>query len=98
MQAWPPVRMAGEAGVMVVVLCCDSTVTMGMLRQMRGVGYDGVTNKDRLLDISTALSSAIYYVPGIDALLAMGISPAIPDYYLTRSFPCVFVPPHCCPA
>ncbi len=53
--------MAGEAGVMVVVLCCDSTVTMGMLRQMYGVGYDGVTNKDRLLDISTALSSAIYY-------------------------------------
>lgn len=51
---------------------------MGMLRQMYGVGYDGITQTDRLLDFATALSSAIYFVPSIDALLAMGISPADP--------------------
>lgn len=55
---------------------------MGMLRQMYGVGYgvgyDGVSKTDRLLDFSTPLSSAIYFVPSIDALLAVGISPADP--------------------
>lgn len=56
----------------------DITVTMDMLRQMYGVGYDGVSKTDRLLDFSTPLSSAIYFVPGIDALLAVGISPADP--------------------
>lgn len=56
----------------------DITVTMGMLRQMYGVGYDGVSKTDRLLDFSTPLSSAIYFVPSIDALLAVGISPADP--------------------
>ena len=69
---------AGEAGVMFVGFCKDITVTMGMLRQMYGVGYDGITQTDRLLDFSTALSSAIYFVPSIDALLAVGISPADP--------------------
>ena len=54
----------------------DITVTMDMLRQMYGVGYDGVSKTDRLLDFSTPLSSAIYFVPSIDALLAVGISPA----------------------
>lgn len=67
---------AGLAGVMFVGFCRDITVTMGMLRQMYGVGYDGVTKTDRLLDFSTPLSSAIYFVPSIDALLAVGISPA----------------------
>lgn len=60
----------------------DITVTMGMLRQMYGVGYgvgyDGVSTTDRLLDFSTPLSSAIYFVPSIDVLLAVGISPADP--------------------
>ena len=56
----------------------DITVTMGMLRQMYGVGYDGVSKTDRLLDFSTPLSSAIYFVPSIDALLVVGISPADP--------------------
>ena len=56
----------------------DITVTMDMLRQMYGVGYDGVSKTDRLLDFSTPLSSAIYCVPSIDALLAVGISPADP--------------------
>ena len=54
----------------------DITVTMDMLRH--GVGYDGVSKMDRLLDFSTPLSSAIYFVPSIDALLAVGISPADP--------------------
>ena len=49
---------------------------MDMLRH--GVGYDGVSKTDRLLDFSTPLSSAIYFVPSIDALLAVGISPADP--------------------
>lgn len=69
---------AGLARVMFVGFCKDITVSMGMLRQMYGVGYDGVTKTDRLLDFSTALSSAIYFVPGIDALLAAGMSPADP--------------------
>lgn len=72
---------------------------------MVGIGYDGVTKTDRLLDFSTAHSSAIYFVPGIDALLTVGTRRRIPakdrpggsDFYFTRSFPCVFVPPHCCP-
>ena len=71
---------AGLARVMFVGFCRDITVTMGMLRQMygvgHGVGYDGVSKTDRLLDFSTPLSSAIYFVPSIDALLAVGISPA----------------------
>jgi putative iron-dependent peroxidase len=50
-----------------------------MLKQMYGVGDDGVSKTDRLLDFSTALSSAIYFVPSLDALLKMGISPADPD-------------------
>lgn len=69
---------ASEAGIMFVGFCKDITVSMGMLRQMYGVGYDGVSKTDRLLEFSTALSSAIYFVPSIDALLAMGISPADP--------------------
>ena len=69
---------AGLAGVMFVGFCRDITVTMGMLRQMYGVGYDGVSKTDRLLDFSTPLSSAIHCVPSIDALLAVGISPADP--------------------
>ena len=67
---------AGLARVMFVGFCRDITVTMGMLRH--GVGYDGVSTTDRLLDFSTPLSSAIYFVPSIDALLAVGISPADP--------------------
>ncbi|MDN2712655.1 Dyp-type peroxidase [Janthinobacterium sp. SUN118] len=69
---------ATEAGIMFVGFCKDITVTMGMLRQMYGVGDDGVARTDRLLDFSTALSSAIYFVPAIDALLKMGVSPADP--------------------
>lgn len=69
---------ASEAGIMFVGFCRDITVTMGMLRQMYGVGYDGVLKTDKLLDFATALSSAIYFVPSIDALLKMGISPHDP--------------------
>ncbi|HTK38417.1 MAG TPA: Dyp-type peroxidase [Pyrinomonadaceae bacterium] len=70
---------AKEAGIMFVGFCNDITVTMGMLKQMYGVGDDGVSKTDRLLDFSTALSSAIYFVPSLDALTKMGISPADPD-------------------
>jgi putative iron-dependent peroxidase len=70
---------AKEAGIMFVGFCNDIAVTLGMLKQMYGVGDDGVSKTDRLLDFSTALSSAIYFVPSLDALLKMGISPADPD-------------------
>ncbi|HEV8593336.1 MAG TPA: Dyp-type peroxidase [Pyrinomonadaceae bacterium] len=70
---------AKEAGIMFVGLCNDITVTLGMLKQMYGVGDDGVSKTDRLLDFSTALSSAIYFVPSLDALSKMGISPADPE-------------------
>lgn len=70
---------AKEAGIMFVGFCNDITVTMGMLKQMYGVGDDGVSKTDRLLDFSTALSSAIYFVPSLDALSKMGISPVDPD-------------------
>lgn len=68
-----------DAGIVFVGFCNDITVTMGMLRQMYGVGDDGVSKTDRLLDFSTALSSAIYFVPSLDSLSKMGISPADPD-------------------
>lgn len=67
---------AGLVRDMFLGICRDITVTMGMLRH--GVGYDGVSKTDRLLDFPTPLSSAIYFVPSIDALLAVGISPADP--------------------
>ena len=66
---------AQEAGIMFVGFCNDITVTMGMLKQMYGVGDDGVSKTDKLLNFSTALSSAVYFVPSLDALLKMGISP-----------------------
>lgn len=61
---------------MFVGFCRDITVTVGMLRH--GASYAGVSKTDRLLDFPTPLSSAIYFVPSIDALLAVGISPAYP--------------------
>jgi len=69
---------AKEAGIIFVGFCKDITVTMGMLKQMYGIGDDGVSKTDRLLDFSTALSSAIYFVPSLDALSKMGISPVDP--------------------
>ncbi len=50
---------AKEAGIMFVGFCNDITVTMGMLKQMYGVGDDGVTKTDRLLDFAEALSSSL---------------------------------------
>ena len=70
---------AKEAGIMFVGFCRDITVTVGMLKQMYGVGPDGVSKTDRLLEFSSALSSAIYFVPSLDALSKMNISPADPD-------------------
>lgn len=87
MPAWRAMRMASEAGI--VGFCRDITVTKGMLRQMYGVGYDGVSKTDRLLDFSAALSSAIYFVSSSDALLALGISPADPGQEASRQFPLI---------
>lgn len=70
---------AREAGVMFVGFCKDISVTMGMLEQMYGVGADGVMKMDKMLNFATALSSAIYFVPSLDALEKMGISPADPE-------------------
>jgi putative iron-dependent peroxidase len=70
---------AKEAGIMFVGFCNDITVTMGMLEQMYGVGPDGISKTDKLLDFSTALSSAIYFVPSLDALSKMEITPEDSD-------------------
>jgi putative iron-dependent peroxidase len=70
---------AQDAGIMFVGFSNDISVTLGMLKQMYGIGHDGVSKTDRLLDYSTALSSAIYFVPSFDAMARMGISPADPD-------------------
>jgi putative iron-dependent peroxidase len=53
----------------------DITVTMGMLKQMYGVGPDGSAKTDRLLDFSAPLSSAIYFVPSVTALIKMKVVP-----------------------
>lgn len=70
---------ANEAGIMFVGFSNDITVTMGMLRQMYGVGDDGIAKTDRLLDFATALSSSIYFVPSVDAMMKAGIVPEDPE-------------------
>ena len=64
---------AHEAGVMFVGFSNDIDVTFGMLRQMYGVGPDGVAAVDALLDYSRAVSGAIYFVPSIEALQRAGV-------------------------
>jgi putative iron-dependent peroxidase len=66
---------AREAGIMFVGFCNDISVTMGMLRQMYGVGPDGVAKTDKLLNFATAVSSGIYFVPSLDALSTMKAAP-----------------------
>jgi putative iron-dependent peroxidase len=66
---------AREAGIMFVGFSNDITVTMGMLKQMYGVGPDGSRKTDRLLDFASALSSAIYFVPSVNALTKMKVVP-----------------------
>jgi putative iron-dependent peroxidase len=70
---------ARESGIMFVGFCSDISVTVGMLEQMYGVGADGIQKTDRLLDFSTPLSSAIYFVPSLDALVSAGIAPEDSD-------------------
>lgn len=62
-----------EAGVMFVGFSNDIDVTFGMLRQMYGIGPDGVAKTDALLDFSRAVSGAIYFVPSIEALQRAGV-------------------------
>ena len=66
---------AREAGIMFVGFSRDISVTMGMLQQMYGVGPDGSSTTDRLLDFSSAVSSAIYFVPSVNALTKMKVVP-----------------------
>ena len=66
---------AREAGIMFVGFSNDISVTMGMLKQMYGVGPDGSSKTDRLLDFASALSSAIYFVPSVNALTKMKVVP-----------------------
>src|SRR5262249_25535486 len=54
---------AHEAGVMFVGFSNNIDVTLGMLRQMYGVGPDGLAATDALLEYSRAASTAIYFVP-----------------------------------
>lgn len=63
-----------EAGVMFIGFSNNIDVTMGMLRQMYGVGPDGIAKTDALLDFSKAVSSSIYFVPSYDALVHAGIT------------------------
>ena len=64
---------ANEAGVMFVGFSNDIAVSMGMLRQMYGVGPDGIAKTDALLDYSRAVTGAVYFVPSYDALARAGI-------------------------
>lgn len=64
---------AQEAGVMFVGFSDDIAVTMGMLRQMYGVGPDGKPDLDALLAYSRAVSGAIYFVPSYEALRRAGV-------------------------
>ncbi|MFT3897940.1 MAG: Dyp-type peroxidase [Thermomonas sp.] len=64
---------ADEAGVMFVGFSNDIAVSMGMLKQMYGIGPDGIARTDALLDYSRAVSGAVYFVPSFDALARAGI-------------------------
>ena len=72
-------RNQNDMGIMFIGLSKDITVTLGMLKQMYGVGDDGVKVTDRLIDFSTALSSANYFIPSITDLIARGIQPVNQD-------------------
>jgi putative iron-dependent peroxidase len=62
-----------EAGVMFVGFSNNIDVTLGMLKQMYGVGPDGIKKTDALLDFSRAVSGAVYFVPSYDALMRAGV-------------------------
>ena len=62
-----------EAGVMFVGFSNNIDVTLGMLKQMYGIGPDGIAKTDALLDFSKAVSSSIYFVPSYDALIRAGV-------------------------
>lgn len=62
-----------EAGVMFVGFSNNIDVTLGMLKQMYGVGPDGIAKTDALLSYSKAVSSSIYFVPSYDALIRAGV-------------------------
>ena len=64
-----------SSGIMFVGISKDISVPMEMLKQMIGIGLDGVKKTDKLLDFSTAISSAIYFVPSIEALMSVGVLP-----------------------
>jgi putative iron-dependent peroxidase len=64
---------ARDAGVMFVGFSNNIDVTLGMLKQMYGVGPDGIGKKDALLDFSKAVNSSIYFVPSYDALIRAGV-------------------------
>lgn len=64
-----------SSGIMFVGISKDISVTLDMLKQMLGIGPDKVQQVDKLLEYSTALSSAIYFVPSVDALMALGVKP-----------------------
>lgn len=63
-----------EAGVMFIGFSNNIDVTMGMPKQMYGIGPDGIAETDALLDFSNAVSGAIYFVPSYDALVRAGIT------------------------
>lgn len=62
-----------EAGVMFIGFSNNIDVTLGMLKQMYGVGPDGIAKTDALLGYSKAVSSSVYFVPSYDALIRAGV-------------------------
>jgi len=62
-----------ETGVMFVGFGTDPTIVLRMLERMYGIGDPPAT--DRLIDYATADSGAFYFVPAIEALAAIGITP-----------------------
>ena len=66
-----------ETGVMFVGFAADPTVTFEMLERMYGHGDPPVA--DRLIAFSTATSGSFYFVPSIEALSAVGVTPPEPD-------------------
>jgi len=66
-----------ETGVMFVGFGADPTTVLAMLERMYGIGEPSIT--DRLIDFATADTGSFYFVPSIEALEAIGVTPPTAD-------------------
>ena len=63
-----------DTGVMFVGFGADPTIVLEMLQRMYGAaGEPAIT--DRLIDFATADSGSFYFVPSVEALGAVGVTP-----------------------